>query len=170
MKLNLGCNTRIRDGYINIDKDKYLGVDETMDISDLSRYPDDSVEEIYASHILEHFSHKRTLDILKEWNRVLIPGGMLKISVPDFGRAVEIYLKTGMADWITYFLWGDQLYDGADHRQGFDEGRLRKYLEKAGFADITKVETLPGAQNNECSMNVSNIDYKLVSLNMLAVK
>jgi len=170
MKLNLGCNTRIRDGYVNYDKDKYLGVDEVGDVSDLGRYQDNSVEEIYASHILEHFKHIHTSDILKEWRRVLKPGGVLKISVPDFRRAVEIYLQTGMKDWIVYFLWGDQLYDGADHRQGFDEGRLRSYLEKAGFTDISVVETLPGSQPNECSNNISNIDRRLVSLNIVAVK
>lgn len=170
MKLNLGCNTRIRKGYTNCDKDKYLGVDRVGDVFDLHEIPDDSIAEIYASHILEHARHRRTLDILKEWKRVLKPGGVLKISVPDFKRAVELYMQTGLCDWIEYFLWGDQIYEGADHMQGFDEGRLRKYLEEAGFTDITRVDTLPGAEKGECSTNLSTLDRKPVSLNMVAVK
>jgi len=169
MKLNLGCNNRIRVGYINVDRDKYDGVDVVADVSKLP-FKDGEAEEVYASHIAEHFHHTRTLEVLKEWHRVLKPGGILKIAVPDFQRAVEIYLKTGLQPWIRNFLWGDQGYEGAFHYTGFDEKSLTAILKEAGFDDICRVDKLPGCQHNECSNNVSNIDYKPVSLNMVAVK
>jgi len=170
MKLNLGCNTRIKEGYLNVDRDFYPGVNYQCDVSDLSSFKDESIEEIYASHILEHFSHTRTADVLKEWRRVLQTGGILKLAVPDFRRAIDIYLKCGMKDWIVYFLYGDQGYEGANHYCAFDEGRLKCILESIGFCDISRVDSLPGSDSSECSNNISNMDNKSVSLNIVAVK
>src|SRR3972149_4441120 len=45
-------------------------------------YPDESVDALYASHLLEHLSFTETLNVLKEWRRVLKPGGKLTINVP----------------------------------------------------------------------------------------
>lgn len=131
---------------------------------------DGVADEIYASHILEHASHKRTIDILKDWHRVLKVGGVLKVAVPDFRRTIELYLQTGMNDWVVNYLWGDQIYDGANHYCAFDEGRLTKCLKAAGFGEISRVEKLIGASPGECSNNISTLDYKPVSLNMVAVK
>lgn len=169
MKLNLGCHNSIRPGYINIDKDKYEGVDVVCDVSKLP-FPDNHVNEVYASNVLEHFPHTKTLEVLKEWHRVMAPGSVLKISVPDFDRAIEVYQKKGLCDWIVNLLWGDQIYDGAFHYCAFNEPRLRDLLKKAGFEDISRVERLPGSSNSECSTLVSNIDFKYVCLNMVCVK
>jgi len=169
IKLNLGCHNSIRPGYVNIDKDKYPGVDLVADVFKLD-YADNSIAEIYASNILEHTPHIRTLEILKGWHRILVTDGILKISVPDFDRTIEIYLKDGLKDWIVNFLWGDQGYEGAFHYCGFNEERLTKLLRQAGFTDISRVERLPGNQDNECSNLVSNVDGKFVCLNMVAIR
>lgn len=169
MKLNLGCHDRPKQGYINIDRDLYNGVDVVSDVSKLN-YPDSSCSEIYSSNILEHFSHTKTLDVLSEWYRLLRVGGVLKISVPDFDRAIEIYQQCGMADWVVNFLWGDQGYEGANHYCGFNEARLTKLLKQVGFSEVCRVETLPGCNALECSNNRSNMDGKLVSLNMVAIR
>jgi len=169
MKLNLGCHDRIRPGYINIDRDKYDGVDVVADVSKLP-YKDGEADEVYVSHILEHFSHTRSLEVVKEWARVLKSGGVLKIAVPDFARTIELYCRTGLNNWIINYLYGDQIYEGAFHYCAFDESRLTRLLKDAGFIDICRVDKLPGNQDTECSNNVSNIDFKPVSLNMVAIK
>lgn len=170
LKLNLGCNTRIREGYINIDRDSYPGVNIVADVFSLPMYEDGSVDEAYASNILEHISHTKTVTVLKEWRRILKDGGILKISVPDFDRAIEIYRTHGLKPWVVNFLYGDQGYEGADHRVCFNEEYLTRVLKEAGFTDISRVERLPGCQENECSNNVSTVDGRLVSLNMVACK
>lgn len=170
LKINLGCHTRIREGYVNIDRDSYPGVNIVADVFSLPMYEDGVADELYCSNILEHASHTKTVAILKEWYRILAPGGILKISVPDFDRAIELYQKHGLCDWIVNFLWGDQGYEGANHYCAFNEARLRSMLEQAGFTDISRVEKLPGCQEIECSNNVSTVDGRLVSLNMVAVK
>jgi predicted SAM-dependent methyltransferase len=169
MRLNLGCNDRIKEGWTNVDFDSRPGVDLVSDVSKLD-LPSGCADVVLASNILEHFPQPKTLEVLKEWARLLKPGGILEISVPDFDRTIEIYHKTGLTDWAVNFLWGDQGYPGAFHYTGFNEPRLRKFLEQAGFEDISRVEYLPSADKNECSYNVSNLDRKPVCLNMIAVK
>lgn len=169
MKLNLGCNEQIMPGYTNIDKDNYPGVDLIGDVSRLD-LADGCVDEIFASHILEHFHHAKTLEILKEWYRLLSTDGILKLAVPDFDRAIEIYRERGLCDWVVNYLWGDQGYDGANHYCGFNEERLTKILKEAGFNDISRAESLPGSNPSDCSNLVSDVDNRLVSLNMICVK
>jgi ubiquinone/menaquinone biosynthesis C-methylase UbiE len=132
-------------------------------------FKDGEASEVYASNVLEHFPHTRTGEVLKEWRRVLAPGGVLKVSVPDFDRAVEIYQKCNLAPWVINFLWGDQGYPGAFHYCGFNEVVLRSALKDAGFSDISRVDQLPGSDKVECSNNRSNMDGRLVSLNMVAI-
>lgn len=169
VKLNLGSRDRNLAGFTNIDIDAHPGVDIVCDVSDLKDFKNESVDEIYASHILEHFQHPKTLSVLKEWNRVLVKGGILYVAVPDFKRAVELYQALGMQDWIVNYLWGDQGYKTAFHYAGFDLDRLRDLLLDAGFSEASQVDVFP-YKSTDCSNNVSTCDGKNVSLNVLAVK
>lgn len=168
--LNLGSRNRAIPDFLSMDCDPHDGVDIVGDISDLSRFADNSVGEIYASHILEHFPHTKTEAVLKEWLRVIEPGGKLYVGVPDFARAIEIYSVTGLRPWITNFLMGDQEYKTAFHYRLFDEESLSFMLRAAGFADCFRVEYFPIGDPLDCSNMVSNIDKQSVSLNMIAVK
>jgi predicted SAM-dependent methyltransferase len=170
IKLNLGCRTRTKPGWLNVDIDPHPGVDIVGDVADLSRFEDGEVSEIYGSHVLEHFPHPQTLGVLKEWARVLEPGGKLYVAVPDFARCVELYHACGLNDWINRFLMGDQEYRTAYHYSLFDEGKLSRLLAEAGFADSYRVEELDGAQPHECSNLVSTHDGGRVSLNMVATR
>lgn len=170
LKLNLGSRTRKMAGFKNMDIDAHEGVDFVGDVSDLSRFESESVAAIFASNILEHFPHTCTHNVLTEWNRVLRPGGALYLSVPDFARAVEIYKKTGLRDWIQNFLMGDQPYATAFHYAIFDEERLRDIVLSVGFRECSAVERFLFAAPEDCSNNISTHDGKLISLNMVAVK
>jgi predicted SAM-dependent methyltransferase len=170
IKLNLGCRTRSKVGWLNLDCDPHPGVDFVGDAGDLSRFADGSIEAIYASHILEHFPHPETPRVLKEWARVLEPGGKLYVAVPDFERCVELYTQVGLNEWIVRFLMGDQEYKTAYHYNLFDEGRLSRKLADAGFSDSFRVEEFEDAEEGECSNLVSTHDMERVSLNMVAIR
>lgn len=170
IKLNLGSRDRAITGFLAMDIDPHSGVDFVGDVFDLSRFKDGEVAEIYASHIIEHAPHVRTLDILKEWCRVLEPGGILYVAVPDFARTVELYYKAGLNDWVQNFLMGDQGYPTAFHYALFDFPRLRSLLLKAGFSEASQVEEFPVGHREDCSRKVSTLDGKSVSLNMVAVR
>lgn len=170
VKLNLGSRNRAIPGFLGMDCDKHEGVDIVGDISDLSRFADGSVSEIYASHVYEHFPHTKAAAVLQEWFRVLAPGGRLYIAVPDFERALELYQAAGMNKWIVQFLWGDQEYATAFHYNGFDNARLSAMLKEAGFSDSFRVEQFPIGDEHDCSNLASTIDFESVSLNMIATK
>lgn len=168
--LNLGCRTRAIPEFLNMDIDAHDGVDLVGDVSDLSRFENGSVGAIYASHILEHFEYHRTLAVLKEWARVIEPGGMLYVAVPDFARCVELYGQIGLSDWIVRFLCGDQEYKTAYHYALFDEERLAMLLKEAGFKESFRVEQFPIGDEGDCSTMVSTHDDEPVSLNMVAIR
>jgi predicted SAM-dependent methyltransferase len=170
LRLNLGARDRAIPGFKSMDCEQHPGVDIVGNVSDLSFIKDGEAVEIYASHILEHFPHVDTLNVLKEWARVLEPGGKLYVGVPDFKRAVDIYQDTGLRDWIQNWLCGDQVYPTAFHYAIFDEGRLSDLLVKAGFSKVERVVYFPIGDKNDCSRNVSSVDLMPVSLNMIATK
>ena len=170
LRLNLGAREQPIPGFKGMDLDPHPGIDFVGDVSDLSRFADGSVEEIYGSHVLEHFEHHKTDAVLKEWFRVLRPGGKLYVAVPDFARAVEIYHALGLEDWVIRFCCGDQGYPTAYHYSLFDEERLGHLLKKAGFSDAFRVEQFPIGNDGDCSNMASTHDGLPVSLNMIAVK
>lgn len=154
-----------------MDIDAHPGVDYVGDVSDLSRFADGSISVLFASNILEHFPHTKTLDVLREWNRVLEAGGKLHLSVPDFSRVAELYVKHGFSEWIQNFLMGDQEYKTAFHYAIFDESRLMKLCGDAGFSTFERVYgSFPFAELKDCSNLVSNIDGQQVCLNATVVK
>ena len=85
MKLNLGCGSKILDGYINVDKYDYYKPDIVHDL-EIFPYPfkDNSVDEILVSHVLEHIgqSPEIFLQIIKEFYRVCHNNSLIKIVVP----------------------------------------------------------------------------------------
>jgi SAM-dependent methyltransferase len=120
MKLDLGAGPVPRPGFIP------LGRDHGSEIFPLP-YPDESVDEIVASHVLEHFPHGQISAVVKEWVRALKKGGRIRIAVPDFRLIAEGYLQ-GHAAPHESFLMGGQV-DGNDfHQSIFDRDRLRKLL------------------------------------------
>lgn len=93
-RLHLGCGNIRLDGFINIDIRQTSATDRVTDITNLAEFSDNSVDMIYSSHCLEHFSFRIVPDILREWNRVLKKGGELVVRVPDFDILVNAYLKS----------------------------------------------------------------------------
>lgn len=170
LKLNLGSRDRTIHGFKNMDIDPHPGVDYVGDVSDLGQFADGSVSEIFASNILEHFRHTKTANVLKEWHRVLVPGGKLYLSVPNFRRAVQIYLRTGFKDWIQNLLMGDQGYETAIHYALFDENQITELLISTGFHSVELVEAFHFAPEKDCSNLRSNMDMLPVCINLVAVK
>ena len=90
MKINMGCGWRnFGDDWIHIDGGDYDHLDYT-DITKLE-LKDESVDLIYASHVIEYFDAVEVEPLLLEWKRVLKKDGILRIAVPDFESIMKLY-------------------------------------------------------------------------------
>lgn len=127
VKLNLGAGDVPIDGYVNIDRK--MG-QEAYPLD----YEDNSVDEIRASHILEHFGMNEISKVLKNWVDKLKPGGLLKIAVPDFNKIIDLY-KSGDVKTAGY-VCGGQIDDNDYHKSIFDRSSLTMHFEQACLCDI----------------------------------
>jgi|GEM_PF-569222 len=139
LKLNLGCGKDIQEGFVNIDLFSENPSVVNMDIRKLI-IKDNSVDLIYANDILEHFSHRETSSILKEWARVLKPNSEIIIRCPNIRLQIEAYMRGDWdADIASFMIFGGQSNPGDYHCIGFDEKSIRKHLSAAGF-EITSYQ------------------------------
>ena len=139
VKLNLGCGPYRMAGYINIDLyDK--GADMNIDVRDLSYFKDGSVDEVFSSHLLEHFSPYHVMALLKEWNRVLKPGGKLILELPDIEECCRAYAgssKQNKYNMLTN-IYGATETVVVPHLYGWDFELLSDHLGWAGFKNMVK--------------------------------
>lgn len=169
-RLHIGGTKRMRGWEIfNIAPGE--GVDHVGNAKDLSRFPDRTFSELYASHVLEHFSYRNELGIvLSEWHRVLKDGGRVRISVPDLEVLSAMFLDRELSSDERYFvmrmIFGGQVNPYDVHHTGFSRAFLVHWLRKAGFADIRRVKRFGLFVDN--SSKVRN--GKPISLNLIAVK
>jgi predicted SAM-dependent methyltransferase len=92
--LNLGCGSRFHPAWTNVD---FVTRNETVRTHNLLHgipFPDGTFDGVYHSHILEHFSRRDAVPFIMECHRVLRPGGILRIVVPDLERLAREYLRT----------------------------------------------------------------------------
>lgn len=136
MKLHLGCGKRHIPGYFHIDAVEFPHVDLVHAVDNLPMVPDESIELIYACHVLEHYQRRMVTRVLREWRRVLRAGGTLRVAVPDFEAIVALYQQTGRLQHVIGPLFGrgDYLYN--IHYNVFDFATLKAELEAAGFVDV----------------------------------
>jgi hypothetical protein len=127
-RLNLGSGHQKIQGFKNLDR---IFGDTIYPL----RWGDGSVDEIRASHVLEHFKHNDSQQVVNDWVRALKPGGILRIAVPDFAKVVELYREGGDPNLAGYVLGGQQ-DDNDYHLAIFDEQRLKQLMTDAGLVDI----------------------------------
>src|SRR5207253_2277903 len=85
LRLNLGSGRRTRPGFYNVDLLPLPGVDIVADLNEpLAELPDDSVEEIYSRHTLEHVTH--LLPLLAEIHRVARLQARIELVLPHFSN------------------------------------------------------------------------------------
>ncbi len=132
LKLNLGSGPESHDlkGYVNID---LKNGKQAFPLD----YESESVDEIRASHLLEHFSRAEVPLVLRDWVDKLRPGGILKIAVPDFDKIAGDYVAKKKHDHpVDVYIMGGQDDESNFHKMLFNAPSLKKYLEMSGLRDI----------------------------------
>jgi SAM-dependent methyltransferase len=150
LKLNLGGQGSFLPGFINVDA---LVGTKVFPLP----YADGSVSEIYASHILEHFSHRQTLDVLREWVRVLEPDGLLRVAVPDYDKITDPKIVSSFDKRMMY-LFGGHCDRFDRHGALFTEQSLTAQLRFVGIDFVRRWESdLPDCAAYDISLNLGGI-------------
>lgn len=129
LRLNIGGGELELEGYVNVDR-KHGKEAYPLD------YPEDSVDEIRASHVLEHFPYGQVPEVLKHWASRLKPGGRIRIAVPNLQWMAKKYLD-GVPFPVQAFLMGSQDDEDAFHRAAFDREALTEAMINVGLERIS---------------------------------
>jgi predicted SAM-dependent methyltransferase len=135
IKLHLGCGKILLPGYVNVDIQGRPGVDVVADLRSLP-WKDRTIDMVYSCAVIEHFGRHEWVNVLREWARVLRPGGLLRLSTADFDAAVARYREVGDLQELLGLLIGGQKDDYDWHGMIFNFHELSKGLHEAGYRDV----------------------------------
>ena len=178
MKLHIGCREKNLIGWKHFDVRK---IDEHIDYvgtaDDLSQFSDNSIDEIYACHLLEHFGRQGGVEkALAEWHRVLRQGGKLRVAVPDFEAIATEYMQNHNLKQLLGLLYGGQNYEYNFHYMTFDFDLLKELLERIGFSNIQRYDWktfLPENYDDFSRAYLPHMQFetgRLMSLNVVCEK
>ena len=142
--------------YINLDLKPYPGVHLLCDVRALP-FRDGCADHVLARHVLEHFGHVETLSLLKEWRRVLKPGGALEVIVPNLVREWRWRIddETDVYELVVKSLYGGQRNIYNYHKNAFNWRYLREVLERSGFRNAERiVDGFPYTMENPLDLRV----------------
>ncbi|AWK90204.1 class I SAM-dependent methyltransferase [Azospirillum thermophilum] len=160
--LNVGCGPRGTSAIgplfpaetwqeVRLDIDPGVGPDVVASMTDMSPIPDGSMDAVWSSHNLEHLHAHEVPGALGEFLRVLRPGGMLMLFVPDLQAIAQIVAEDRLDDPLymssvgpvspldIIFGFGAAIAAGNHfmaHRTGFTPKVLGRVLQEAGFEPV----------------------------------
>lgn len=138
MKLELGAGGSPTEGFEHADVRKLPHIEHVFDMLKPFPFPDNHVEHLLMHQTLEHFSHYKETDyILKECFRIIKPGGILQLSVPNLEGWMEEWAK-GKVSWpdLVQRIYGGQDYEFNFHKAGFSDVSLLHQLNSIGFLKV----------------------------------
>jgi SAM-dependent methyltransferase len=138
-----------------------------LDLSRRFPFSDDSLAAIYSSHVVEHLHVDVAERALAECHRVLKPGGVLRIAVPDLDDVVAQYDPSDPDAFIYGMFQGRAASDNryARHWWHYNAVSLGARMRAAGFLDVTQCDFRAG----RCP-DLDHIEYRDGSLFMEARK
>jgi len=140
LKLHLGCYNKRIHGWINVDSRQDANPDVVDDAGVLGKFEENTVIEIYASHLAEHIFRNDVNKVFKRWNSLLTKGGRLRLAVPDMQKVCEHYVFHKDLRLLRSFIWGSQRHPFDYHYIGWDFDTLKEDLFDAGFSFVQKYD------------------------------
>ncbi|MEO1440193.1 MAG: methyltransferase domain-containing protein, partial [Chloroflexota bacterium] len=165
LQLNLGCGFDIRAGWLNVDienwKKKKPDAEGVLIAHDLRRplpLPEGCCAFVYSSHFWEHLDYQTGYRMMQDVHRMLQPGGIFRVVVPDYRKYSDAYvngdeaffttLEEAMPDgWVRRIPGAEctadhmhfMAYQWGEHKCLYDPERMGKMLTVAGFTDVREV-------------------------------
>lgn len=169
VKLNVGCGTDYKDGWINIDNnsdDNIQNLDLNWDLTRPLPFDDNTVDFIFNEHFIEHLTVEEGQRAIRDLMRVLKPGGVIRMATPDLEVTVDKYLHLEPADDMAFLKkfgldfiktraerinigfrwWGHKwLYDWEELERRLKEAGCKKFvrcaLRKSKHSELRNLET-----------------------------
>ena len=149
--LQVGCGPNFHEGFVNADFystrviSRKRRPDWMIDLRKPLKCPDNWFDGLFTEHVLEHLQPADALHALGEWLRILKPGAVARVSVPDARKFVMTYLGEEDPGGLSYRLpdradYLAQLTQKHGHQSVWDEDNLGRVLRQTGFTDIRREE------------------------------
>jgi len=144
-KLHVGCGKNYLPGFVNIDGNAFRKTDLVLDVRAGLPFPEGSVSFIYSCHMMEHLPIYDAISILKEWKRVLQPGGQVRLTLPDFTHVFEILKGEATCDFPRSFRSREGqainfLFCDSQHKYGYSFELVKELADDAGFSRVERGE------------------------------
>ena len=150
MKINYGCGRQVTDGFYNIDAVLHPKAPRAPELLHALRFhhdgsivektplPDGCADELFAAHIIEHFFAWEAPHVVAEWRRLLQPGGLLVLELPNLELAARNLLAGTKDQLCMWPLYGDPATRDPFmcHRWGYTRQSLEALLLQCGFDDV----------------------------------
>jgi predicted SAM-dependent methyltransferase len=158
--LNVGPGPNVDVRFVNVDWHWRPVIDVCLDIANGIGFPDRRFDGIFTEHCLEHVSFQQCVRVIEDFFRVLVPGGILRIIVPDGELYLDLYHSwkrgdrtsfpyvdpQGRRDYeedsrygFTPMMAVNRIFRGYEHRFAWDFETLQRVLSHAGFNEIRRV-------------------------------
>ena len=145
LQLHLGCGPDKRPGWLNVDVNDRFAPDLVAPVDSLPMLPDASCAVIESCHLFEHLTPSQAKAALREWRRLLVPGGELQLELPNLARCVKLIgtdmdgFDLGMISLFGYPPEVDEQGAPQLHKWGWTPESLTAELTRAGFENIQVV-------------------------------
>lgn len=150
--LNVGCGANFHAAFVNLDYDWRPGLDLCWDLRRGVPLPHGSLRGIFTEHCLEHVTFDDCKAALKEFRRLLQPGGTARIIVPDGELYMELYARAKAGEPVTFpysppgtpMMAVNRVFREYGHLFIYDAKTLGMLLQEAGFRSFERTEFLKG--------------------------
>lgn len=147
--LNIGCGSTFHPAWINLDLHSDSPYVRAHDVRKPLPFPNDSIDAVYTAHMLEHLDRKAAESAVREMWRVLCPGGVVRVVVPDLAGIATAYLaaleraETNSVDGEADYDWMVlEYYDQAVRTMG--GGEMGRFLNDPAIQNRTFVRSRMG--------------------------
>lgn len=133
LKLNLGCGTDHRKGWVNIDAVAEVKPDLIHDLHKPLPFPDRSTQHVLAQDILEHFTKEDVQRVIAEIARVLEVGGTVEVRVPNIDDIIVRFAE--FPETRNEFLYGTTEFTGifGAHKVGYTPEMMTRFMMEQGL-------------------------------------